>query len=45
MCHDHGIIHKTTSPYTPEHNTIAERYNQTLQEGALTSQHDTELAN
>ena len=43
MCCEHGIIHETTSPYTLEHNAIAERYNRTLQEGALTLQHDAEL--
>jgi hypothetical protein len=36
ICAKSGIIHETTSPYTPEHNGIAERYNRTLQEGALT---------
>ena len=40
-----GIIHKTTTPYTPEHNGVAERYNRTLQEGALTLQHDSKLTN
>ena len=24
LCHELGIIHQTTSPYTPEHNSIAE---------------------
>jgi transposase InsO family protein len=36
ICAKSGIIHETTSPYTPEHNGIAEIYNRTLQEGALT---------
>jgi hypothetical protein len=45
ICGELGIIHETTSPYTPEHNGIAERYNQTLQEGALTLQHESELSN
>lgn len=27
ICGDNGIKHETTSPYTPEHNRIAERYN------------------
>jgi len=35
-CTQMGIIHETTAPYTSEHNGIAERYNRTLQEGALT---------
>ena len=30
-----SIIHETTSPYTPEHNRIADQYNRTLQEGVL----------
>ena len=38
------IIHKTTSPYTPEHNGITVRHNRTLQEGALTLQHDAKLS-
>ena len=45
LCHEHGIIHETTSPYTPEHNAVARRYNRTLQEGALTLQPDAELSN
>ena len=40
-----GIIHETTSPYTPEHNGIAKHYNRTLQEGTLTIQHDANLSN
>ena len=44
VCRQNGIIHETTSPYTPEHNGIAERYNRTLQEGALTLQHDANLS-
>ena len=36
ICTQEGIIHEMTSPYTPEHNGIAECYNRTLQEGALT---------
>ena len=35
--HEHGNIHETTSPYIPEHNTVAKRYNRTLQEGAVPS--------
>ena len=45
ICEELGIIHETTSPYTPEHNGITERYNRTLQEGALTLQHDAGLSN
>ena len=44
ICAKSGIIHETTSPYTPEHNGIAERYNRMLQEGALTLRHDTGLS-
>ena len=43
ICSKLGIIHKTTSLYTPEHNGTAERHNRTLQEGALTLQHDADL--
>ena len=45
VCGELGIIHQTTSPYTPEHNGVAKWYNWTLQEGALTLQHDTNLSN
>ena len=45
VCSKLGIIHETTSPYTPEHNGIVERHNRTLQEGALTLQHDANLSN
>ena len=45
ICSKLGIIHETTSPYTPEHNGIAEQYNRTLQDGALTLQHDAGLSN
>ena len=45
LCGKLGIIHETTSPHTPEHNGIAERYNRTLQDGALTLQHDSGLTN
>ena len=44
ICIESGIIHKTTSPHTPEHNGITERYNRTLQEGALTIWHDARLS-
>lgn len=44
VCNKLGIIHETTSPYTPEHNRIAERHNRMLQEGTLTLQHNTELS-
>ena len=44
ICTKSGIIHETTSPYTPEHNGIAERYNRTLQEGALTLRHNAGLS-
>ena len=43
--HEHGIIHETTSPYTPEHNAISKIYDRTLQEGALTLQHNAGLSN
>ena len=45
MCENPGIIHKTTPPYTPELNGIAECYNRTLQEEALTLQNDADLSN
>ena len=44
LCEEQGIVHETTSPHTPEHNGIAERYNRVLQEGALTMQHDAGLS-
>jgi Pol polyprotein, beta-barrel domain/Integrase core domain/GAG-pre-integrase domain len=44
LCSELGIAHETTSLYTPEHNGIAERYNRTLQEGALTLIHDSGLS-
>jgi hypothetical protein len=44
ICAKSGIVHQTTSPYTPEHNGIAERYNRTLEEEALTIQHDAGLS-
>ena len=44
ICAKFSIIHETTLPHTPEHNGIAQRYNWTLQEGALTIQHDARLS-
>ena len=44
ICAKSGIIHETTSPHTPEHNGIAERYNRTLQEGTLTLWHNAGLS-
>ena len=43
ICSELSIIHETTSPYTPEHNGITERYNRMLQEGASTLRHDSGL--
>ena len=45
LCNKLSIIHEMTTPYTPEHNSVTERYNRTLQEGALTLQHDSKLTN
>ena len=42
-CEKLGITHETTCPHTPEHNGIAKHHNRTLQEGALTLQHDAQL--
>ena len=44
VCSKLGIIHETTSPYTPKYNGITKRHNRTLQEGPLTLQHDMELS-
>lgn len=30
LCTEHGILHQTTTPYTPEQNGVAERINRTL---------------
>lgn len=35
ICERLGITHETMSPHTLEYNGIAECYNRTLQEGAL----------
>ena len=32
LCKEHGIIHQTTAPYSPESNGVAERKNRTLKE-------------
>ena len=44
ICAKSGIVHETTSPHTPKHNRIAERYNRTFQEGALMIRHDAGLS-
>ena len=43
VCSKLRIIHEITSPYTPEHNGIAEWYNRMLQEGVLTLWSDADL--
>ncbi|KAJ9680257.1 hypothetical protein PVL29_019539 [Vitis rotundifolia] len=32
FCEDHGIIHETTSPYSPKSNGVAEKKNKTLKD-------------
>ena len=32
FCREHGIVHQTTAPYSPESNGVAERKNRTLKE-------------
>ena len=32
FCQEHGIIHQTSTPYTPQQNGIVERKNRTLKE-------------
>ena len=34
FCHDKGLVHQTTCPYTPEQNGVSERKNRTLLEMA-----------
>ena len=45
LCCEYGITHQTTAPYTPECNGITERYNRTLQEGALVLQYQAGFSN
>jgi len=30
FCEDNGIVHEVTSPYTPQHNGLAEKWNRSL---------------
>ena len=32
FCSEHGIIHQTTAPYSPQSNGVAKRKNHTLKE-------------
>ena len=32
FCKEHGIIHQTTAPYSPQQNGVAERKNRTLKD-------------
>ncbi len=43
-CDRHGIIHRTNAPYSPASLGIAERYNRTLEEGALVLRHQSGLS-
>ena len=35
FCLQHGIVHQTTSPYSPQQNGVAERKNRTLKMNAM----------
>jgi transposase InsO family protein len=43
VLHQYGVIHRTTMPYTPEHNGAAERENRTLMEATRSMLHATQL--
>lgn len=30
FCNEEGIVHEVTTPYTPQHNGVAERRNKTI---------------
>jgi len=44
FCEKHGIIHKFSSPRTPQQNGVVERKNRTLQEMARTMIHENNFA-